>query len=58
MVEAEDLAKAAEHAHAAAEDPQEPPSDDTPPVDDTLPVEDPPDWPEATKPGTGTPKGK
>lgn len=24
---------------------------------DSLPVEDPPDWPEVTKPGTGTPKG-
>jgi recombination protein RecT len=27
-------------------------------VDGQLPVEDPPDWPEVTKPGTGTPKGK
>jgi hypothetical protein len=50
-VEAEDLASAAERAQAAAEVSQEP-------ADDTLPVEEPPDWPEAAKPGTGTPKGK
>ena len=44
---------AADHAQAAAEDPQ------PEPADDTLPVEDPPeDWPQAVKPGTGTPKGK
>jgi hypothetical protein len=51
-VEAEDLAGAARRAQAAAEDSQEPAGDDT------LPVEEPPDWPEAVKPGTGTPKGK
>jgi hypothetical protein len=50
-VEVEDLAGDAERAQAAAEDSQEP-------AGDTLPVEEPPDWPEAVKPGTGTPKGK
>lgn len=49
--EAEDLAAAAERAHAAAEDSQEP-------AGDTPPCEDPPDWPEVTTPGTGQPKGK
>lgn len=61
VVEAEDLAAKAEaeHAQDAAEDTQEPAQDgDTEAVEDTLPVEDPPDWPEATKPGTGKPKGK
>jgi hypothetical protein len=56
VVEAEDLADkaAADHAQAAAEDPQPEPADD-----DTLPVEDPPeDWPQVVKPGTGQPKGK
>jgi hypothetical protein len=55
VVEAEDLADkaAADHAQAAAEDPQ------PEPADDTLPVEDPPeDWPQVVKPGTGQPKGK
>jgi hypothetical protein len=55
VVEVEDLADkaAADHAQAAAEDPQ------PEPADDTLPVEDPPeDWPQAVKPGTGQPKGK
>jgi hypothetical protein len=55
VVEAEDLAgkAAADHAQAAAEDPQ------PEPADDTLPVEDPPeDWPQTVKPGTGQPKGK
>ena len=54
VVEVEDLADkaAAEASQDAAEDPQEPAGDDT------LPVEEPPDWPEAVKPGTGTPKGK
>ena len=64
-VEVEDLAAkaAAQHAHDTAEDTQEPgqPHHRDPEAenfDDTLPVEDPPDWPEVTKPGTGTPKGK
>ncbi len=55
VVEAEDLADkaAADHAQAAAEDPQ------PEPADDTLPVEDPPeDWPQVVKPGAGQPKGK
>jgi hypothetical protein len=55
VVEVEDLADkaAADHAQAAAEDPQ------PEPADDTLPVEDPPeDWPQVVKPGTGQPKGK
>jgi hypothetical protein len=55
VVEVEDLADkaAADHAQAAAEDPQ------PEPAGDTLPVEDPPeDWPQAAKPGTGQPKGK
>ncbi len=53
VVEAEDLADkaAAEASQDAAEESQEP-------AEDTLPVEDPPDWPEAAKPGAGSPKGK
>jgi hypothetical protein len=61
-VDVEDLASKAEaeHAQNTAEDSQEPaePDSDTAPVEDALPLEDPPDWPEAVKPGTGTPKGK
>ena len=34
------------------------PEAQAPAGEDTLPVEDPPDWPEAAKPGTGQPKGK
>ena len=54
VVEVEDLADkaAAEASQDAAEESQEP-------AEDTPPGLDPPDsWPEATKPGTGTPKGK
>ena len=52
-VEVEDLADkaAAQAGQDAAEDSQEP-------AQDTPAVEDPPDWPEAAKPGTGQPKGR